>query len=54
MESFKLELHPDNQIHIALFQNVSNASELKQRFINQDQTLACCLINAKLVIGQTA
>jgi EKC/KEOPS complex subunit CGI121/TPRKB len=50
METFKLELHPETEIHVALFQNVSNASELKQRFIDQDQTLTCCLINAKLVI----
>lgn len=49
METCALELHPTKKVHIALFQNVTNAPELRQRLINQDNTLACSLINAKLV-----
>lgn len=49
METCTLELHPTKKVHIALFQNVKNAPELRQRLINQDNTLACSLINAKLV-----
>ncbi|KAI9484251.1 MAG: kinase binding protein CGI-121-domain-containing protein [Benjaminiella poitrasii] len=52
MESFNLELHPTKQVHIALFQNVKNASELRQRFIDQDTTLTCSLINANLVVNE--
>ncbi|KAI8356075.1 kinase binding protein CGI-121-domain-containing protein, partial [Choanephora cucurbitarum] len=36
----------------ALFDNVKNASELKQRISSQDMTLACALINANLVIDR--
>lgn len=49
MEACTLELHPTRKVHIALFRNVTNASELRQRLISQDNTLACSLINAKLV-----
>ncbi|KAG2195682.1 hypothetical protein INT46_002019 [Mucor plumbeus] len=52
METCTLELHPTKKVHIALFQNVTNASELRHRLINQDNTLACSLINAKLVINK--
>ncbi|CEI87840.1 hypothetical protein RMCBS344292_02248 [Rhizopus microsporus] len=45
MESFTLDLFPNaGQVHIALFKNVSNASELKQRLANQDATLKCALV----------
>ncbi|KAI7902360.1 kinase binding protein CGI-121-domain-containing protein [Cokeromyces recurvatus] len=53
MESYTLELHPSTQVYIALFENVKNASALKQRFIDQDATLTCSLINAKLVIDKS-
>ncbi|KAI8345339.1 kinase binding protein CGI-121-domain-containing protein, partial [Blakeslea trispora] len=36
----------------ALFENVKNAADLKQRISNQDMTLACALINANLVIDR--
>ncbi|CAO3612778.1 unnamed protein product [Mucor fragilis] len=52
MEACTLELHPTRKVHIALFRNVTNASELRQRLISQDNTLACSLINAKLVINK--
>ncbi|KAF1806563.1 kinase binding protein CGI-121-domain-containing protein [Mucor lusitanicus] len=52
METCTLELHPTKKVHIALFRNVTNAPELRQRLINQDSTLACSLINAKLVINK--
>lgn len=50
MESFTLDLFPNaGQVHIALFKNVSNASELKQRLANQDATLKCALVDASYV-----
>ncbi|CEP11660.1 hypothetical protein [Parasitella parasitica] len=52
METCCLELYPDKKVHIALFKNVENASELRQRLLTQDSTLACSLINAKLVINK--
>ncbi|KAI8643198.1 kinase binding protein CGI-121-domain-containing protein [Parasitella parasitica] len=52
MEACTLELYPDKKVYIALFKNVTNASELRQRLINQDSTLACSLVNAKLVINK--
>ncbi|ORE04396.1 CGI-121-domain-containing protein [Rhizopus microsporus var. microsporus] len=52
MESFTLELFPNaGQVHIALFKNVSNASELKQRLANQDATLMCALVDASYVLN---
>lgn len=50
MESYTLELHPERPIHFALFQNVTNAKELHQRFISHDQSLGLCLINAHMVL----
>ncbi|KAL9541650.1 hypothetical protein MBANPS3_009004 [Mucor bainieri] len=52
METCTLELYPTKKVHIALLRNVTNAPELRQRLINQDSTLACSLINAKLVINK--
>lgn len=50
MESYTLELSPQRgPVHFALFQNVENISELRQRSINQDATLGLCLIDASLV-----
>lgn len=50
MESFALELFPNHgQVHMALFENVTNASELKHRLINQDTALTCALIDASFV-----
>ncbi|CAO3663896.1 unnamed protein product [Rhizopus microsporus] len=52
MESFTLDLFPNaGQVHIALFKNVSNASELKQRLANQDATLKCALVDASYVLS---
>ncbi|OBZ91153.1 hypothetical protein A0J61_00778 [Choanephora cucurbitarum] len=52
MESYTLENFPHQQVHYALFDNVKNAPELKQRISSQDMTLACALINANLVIDR--
>ncbi|KAI8087874.1 kinase binding protein CGI-121-domain-containing protein [Gilbertella persicaria] len=52
MESYTLELFPDKQVHIALFQNVKNASELRQRIHQQDITLNMALVNASLVLDK--
>ncbi|KAG0747834.1 hypothetical protein G6F57_004369 [Rhizopus arrhizus] len=53
MESFALELFPNHgQVHMALFENVTNASELKHRLINQDTALTCALIDASFVIDR--
>ncbi|CAO3624650.1 unnamed protein product [Cunninghamella blakesleeana] len=50
MESFNIELYPNvGQAHIALFDNVTNASDLRQRLLSQDKTLQCALVNASLV-----
>lgn len=50
MESFKLELHPDKgSVHVALFKDVKNASDLRQRLLSQDTTLSVALVNASLV-----
>ncbi|KAI9320541.1 kinase binding protein CGI-121-domain-containing protein [Dichotomocladium elegans] len=52
MESHPLELYPDRgQVHIALFRNVTNAGELRQRLISQDPTLSCALVDAKVVLS---
>ncbi|KAI8991477.1 kinase binding protein CGI-121-domain-containing protein [Mycotypha africana] len=51
MESFKLDTQPDKQVHIALFKNVANSPELRHRLSSQDQTLTCCLLNAKMVVN---
>ncbi|KAI9304682.1 kinase binding protein CGI-121-domain-containing protein [Cunninghamella echinulata] len=50
MESFNIELYPQvGQVHIGLFQQVTNAKELRQRLLSQDQTLQCALVNPTLV-----
>lgn len=50
MESYILELNPERgPVHFALFQNVENASELRQRFSNLDLDLGLSLIDASLV-----
>ncbi|KAI8976974.1 kinase binding protein CGI-121-domain-containing protein [Pilobolus umbonatus] len=53
MESFTLELYPNKgQVHIALFQNVTNSAQLKQRLEEQDVTLGCTLVNAAMVMNR--
>ena len=50
MESHTLELYADRgQVHIALFRNITNAPELRQRLIAQDTSLACALVEANVV-----
>lgn len=49
METFNLELYPHRQAHIALFQNVQNASELLQRISAQDKDLTCTLLKPTYV-----
>lgn len=50
MESHTLELFPDRgQVHLALFRNVTNAAQLRERLLSQDDTLSCALIDASLV-----
>lgn len=49
METFNLELHPNRQVHVALFNNVKNASELLQRIATQDKDLTCTLLQPSLV-----
>lgn len=49
METFDLELHPNRQVHVALFNNVKNASELLQRIATQDKDLTCTLLQPSLV-----
>lgn len=50
MESYTLELNPEcGPVHFGLFRNVKNASELRQRFSNQDLDLGLSLIDASLV-----
>ncbi|KAI9260576.1 kinase binding protein CGI-121-domain-containing protein [Phascolomyces articulosus] len=52
MESHTLELYPERgQVHIALFRNITNAPELRQRLIAQDKTLACALVEANVVMN---
>ncbi|KAH8549147.1 kinase binding protein CGI-121-domain-containing protein [Umbelopsis sp. PMI_123] len=52
MESFQLELHPERgPIHIALFKDIKNATELRQRLVAQDTSLRWALVNATLVIS---
>ncbi|KAI9273659.1 kinase binding protein CGI-121-domain-containing protein [Sporodiniella umbellata] len=50
MESYALELFP-SQVHLGLFENVTNASELKQKLINQDAPLQCAFIDASFVLS---
>ncbi|KAJ2961107.1 hypothetical protein NQZ79_g3624 [Umbelopsis isabellina] len=53
MESFQLELHPDKgSVHVALFKNVKNAPDLRQRLLSQDTTLSVALVNATLVVSK--
>ncbi|GAA5817510.1 hypothetical protein MFLAVUS_011058 [Mucor flavus] len=53
MESYTLELNPEcGPVHFGLFQNVENASELRQRFSNQDLDLGLSLIDASLVMNR--
>jgi hypothetical protein len=50
MESHTLELHPEiGQAHLALFTQVTNAEQLRQRLLKQDATLVCALVDATLV-----
>jgi uncharacterized MAPEG superfamily protein len=50
MESYTLDLYPSyGQIHLALFKNVTNTLELKQRLLDQDTTLAAAFVDARLV-----
>ncbi|KAG2224896.1 hypothetical protein INT45_010845, partial [Circinella minor] len=52
MESHTLELYPERgQVHIALFRNITNAPELRQRLIAQDTTLACALVEANVIMN---
>ncbi|KAG0182722.1 hypothetical protein DFQ28_010729 [Apophysomyces sp. BC1034] len=52
MESHIIDLYPSRgQVHIALFRNVSNSPELRQRLLQQDATLFCALVNASLVLN---
>ncbi|KAG1438008.1 hypothetical protein G6F56_012831 [Rhizopus delemar] len=52
MESFILELFSNyGQVHVGLFENVTNSSELKQKLINQDTSLTCALVDASFVIS---
>ncbi|KAI8146909.1 kinase binding protein CGI-121-domain-containing protein [Fennellomyces sp. T-0311] len=52
MESHTLELYPDRgPVHVALFRNVTNATELRQRLIAQDTTLTCALVEATVVMN---
>ena len=50
MESFPIESLPTaGDIHMACFVGVKNAPELKERFQNQDETLAFALVESTLV-----
>ncbi|SAL99141.1 hypothetical protein [Absidia glauca] len=53
MESHTLELHPEiGQAHLALFTQVTNAEQLRQRLLKQDATLVCALVDATLVFDR--
>ncbi|CAO3597370.1 unnamed protein product [Absidia cylindrospora] len=52
MESHTINLYPDiGQVHIGLFNNVTNAEQLRQRLLKQDTTLVCALVDATLVFN---
>ncbi|KAG2205973.1 hypothetical protein INT47_005291 [Mucor saturninus] len=53
MESYTLELSPQRgPVHFALFQNVTNATELRKRSIDQDPTLGLCIIDAHMILNK--
>ncbi|KAI8333411.1 kinase binding protein CGI-121-domain-containing protein [Chlamydoabsidia padenii] len=53
MESHTVDLHPEiGQVHLALFTNVTNAEDLRQRLLKQDPTLVCALVDATLVFDR--
>ncbi|KAJ1966079.1 hypothetical protein IWQ62_002515 [Dispira parvispora] len=50
-QSQPLQLHDQaTQVHVALWINVSNASELHQRLLGGDTTVNCALINPEAVV----
>ncbi|KAI8060249.1 kinase binding protein CGI-121-domain-containing protein [Gongronella butleri] len=52
MESHTIDLYPTvGDVHIALFKNISNAADLRQRLIEQDKTLQCALVDASMVFN---
>lgn len=52
MESHTLDLYPNRgPVHMALFRKVTNAPELRQRLIAQDQSLSYALIDASLILN---
>ncbi|KAG9304974.1 hypothetical protein G9A89_003143 [Geosiphon pyriformis] len=51
MESFPLDLFPTRGlVHVALFKNVSNAAELRERLIARDEELSYGFIDARVVL----
>ncbi|KAI7877154.1 CGI-121-domain-containing protein [Lichtheimia hyalospora FSU 10163] len=52
MESHTLDLYPNRgPVHMALFRKVTNAPDLRQRLIAQDQSLSYALIDASLILN---
>ncbi|CDS07881.1 hypothetical protein LRAMOSA01830 [Lichtheimia ramosa] len=52
MESHTLDLYPNRgPVHMALFRKVTNAPELRQRLIAQDQSLSYALVDASLILN---
>ncbi|KAI8089788.1 kinase binding protein CGI-121-domain-containing protein [Halteromyces radiatus] len=53
MESHTIDLYPEvGPIHMALFDKVTNATQLRQRLLQQDTTLMCALVDATIVFNR--